>query len=103
MPVQLIADSGSTKCEWCLLYNGKKKIINTHGISPYFVKREQIVDLLEQDLVPELKNVEIEELHFYGTGMGNPSNEKIVRLALKEVFSTADITLEDDLLPILLE
>ena len=98
MPVQLIADSGSTKCEWCLLYNGKKKIINTHGISPYFVKREQIVDLLEQDLVPELKNVEIEELHFYGTGMGNPSNEKIVRLALKEVFSTADITLEDDLL-----
>ena len=98
MPVQLIADSGSTKCEWCLLYNGKKKIINTHGISPYFVKREQIVDLLEQDLVPELKNVEIEELHFYGTGMGNPSNEKIVRLALKEVFYTADITLEDDLL-----
>lgn len=98
MPVQLIADSGSTKCEWCLLYNGKKKIINTHGISPYFVKREQIVDLLEQDLVPELKNVEIEELHFYGTGMGNPSNEKIVRLALKEVFSTAEITLHDDLL-----
>jgi N-acetylglucosamine kinase-like BadF-type ATPase len=98
MPVQLIADSGSTKCEWCLLYNGKKKIINTHGISPYFVKREQIVDLLEQDLVPELKNVEIEELHFYGTGMGNPSNEKIVRLALKEVFSTAEITLQDDLL-----
>ena len=98
MPVQLIADSGSTKCEWCLLYNGKKKIINTHGISPYFVKREQIVDLLEQDLVPELKNVEIEELHFYGTGMGNPSNEKIVRLALKEVFSTTEITLQDDLL-----
>ena len=98
MPVQLIADSGSTKCEWCLLYNGKKKIINTHGISPYFLKREQIVALLENDLIPELKNVEIEELHFYGTGMTNPSNEKIVRLALKEVFSATDITLHDDLL-----
>ena len=98
MPVQLIADSGSTKCEWCLLYNGKKKIINTHGISPYFLKRDQIVALLETDLIPELKNVEIEELHFYGTGMGNPSNEKIVRLALKEVFSTTEITLQDDLL-----
>ncbi len=98
MPVQLIADSGSTKCEWCLLYNGKKKIINTHGISPYFLKREQIVTLLENDLIPELKNVEIEELHFYGTGMTNPSNEKIVRLALKEVFSATEITLHDDLL-----
>ena len=98
MPVQLIADSGSTKCEWCLLYNGKKKIINTHGISPYFLKREQIVALLENDLIPELKNVEIEELYFYGTGMTNPSNEKIVRLALKEVFSATEITLHDDLL-----
>ncbi len=98
MAVQLIADSGSTKCEWGLLYNGKKKIINTHGISPYFLKREQIVAILENDLVPELKNAEIEELHFYGTGLSNPANEKIIRLALKEVFSTADITLEDDLL-----
>ena len=98
MAVQLIADSGSTKCEWCLLYNGKKKIVNTHGISPYFLKREQIVAILENDLVPELKNAEIEELHFYGTGLTNPANEKIVRLALKEVFSTAEITLEDDLL-----
>jgi glucosamine kinase len=35
--VQLIADSGSTKCEWCLINNGKKKTILTQGISPYFL------------------------------------------------------------------
>jgi len=98
MAVQLIADSGSTKCEWCLLYNGKKKIINTQGISPYFVKREQIVAILEHELMPELKNAEVEELYFYGTGLTNPTNEKVVRLALKEVFSGVEIMLEDDLL-----
>jgi glucosamine kinase len=91
MAVQLIADSGSTKCEWGLLYNGKKKIINTQGISPYFVKREQIVAILEHELLPELKNVEVEELYFYGTGLTNPTNEKVVRLALKEVFSGVEI------------
>jgi N-acetylglucosamine kinase-like BadF-type ATPase len=98
MAVQLIADSGSTKCEWCLLYNGKKKIVNTQGISPYFVKREQIVAILENELMPELKNAEVEELYFYGTGLTNPANEKVVRLALKEVFSGVEIMLEDDLL-----
>ena len=98
MAVQLIADSGSTKCEWCLLSNGKKKIINTQGISPYFVKREDIVAILENELIPELKNVEVEELYFYGTGLTNPANEKVVRLALKQVFSGVEIMLEDDLL-----
>jgi len=98
MAVQLIADSGSTKCEWGLLSNGKKKIINTQGISPYFVKREDIVAILENELLPELKNVEVEELFFYGTGLTNPTNEKVVRLALKEVFSGVEIMLEDDLL-----
>ena len=98
MAVQLIADSGSTKCEWCLLSNGKKKIINTQGISPYFVKREDIVAILENELLPELKNVEVDELFFYGTGLTNPANEKVVRLALKEVFSGVEIMLEDDLL-----
>jgi len=98
MAVQLIADSGSTKCEWCLLYNGKKKIVNTQGISPYFVKREQIVAILENELMPEIKNAEVEELYFYGTGLTNPANEKVVRLALKEVFSGVEIMLEDDLL-----
>ena len=98
MAVQLIADSGSTKCEWGLLSNGKKKVINTQGISPYFVKREDIVAILENELLPELKNVEVEELFFYGTGLTNPTNEKVVRLALKEVFSGVEIMLEDDLL-----
>ena len=98
MPIQLIADSGSTKCEWCLLGNGKRKIITTHGISPYFVSRDQIVRLLQEDLLPELKNADIDELHFYGTGLTNPANVKIVRLALMELFPNTEIILQDDLL-----
>jgi hypothetical protein len=38
----LIADSGSTKCEWCLLQQGRKKIIETQGASPYFLNEIQL-------------------------------------------------------------
>jgi len=98
MAIQLIADSGATKCEWCLLHNGKRQSITTQGISPYFLGRDQIVKLLEQDLIPELKSTDIDKLHFYGTGLTNPSNVKIVRLAMMELFPNAEINFHDDLL-----
>jgi len=48
---KLIADSGSTKCEWCLLADGKKKKIITQGISPYFVSEEQLHGILQKELM----------------------------------------------------
>jgi glucosamine kinase len=45
MAVQLIADSGATKCEWCLVNGNRKKTIVTHGINPYFVTAEQAVQM----------------------------------------------------------
>ena len=62
MPVKLIADSGSTKCEWCLLANGKKKKIFTTGMSPYFLSAEQMVELLQKELVKKLQDVSIDEI-----------------------------------------
>ena len=79
MPVvKLIADSGATKAEWCLLANGKKKTIITQGISPYFLNTQQIADLLADELLPKLKNVKIDEVYYYGTGCANPANAKSV-------------------------
>ena len=80
MPVRLIADSGATKCEWCVLENGKKKkTIYTQGISPYFLSGPQIISLLEKELLTKLKNITVQEIYFYGTGLGNPNNIKIER------------------------
>ena len=50
MSVKLIADSGSTKCEWCLLVDGKKKKIITQGISPYFLSLDEVVAILQKEL-----------------------------------------------------
>jgi N-acetylglucosamine kinase-like BadF-type ATPase len=98
MSVQLIADSGATKCEWLLLNNGRKKTIITSGISPYFLNGLQIVELLQKDLLPQIKNVEAEEVHFYGTGLSNPNNAKIISNSLKQLFRQAKITVDTDML-----
>lgn len=88
--VKLIADSGATKAEWCLLDGKKKKSIFTQGISPYFLNTEQISQILAKELVPFTGRVEINEIYYYGTGCINTVNANIVRKALKKVFPMAD-------------
>ncbi len=96
--VKLIADCGSTKSEWSVIGSGKTKTIITQGISPYFLTADQIRDILLKELVPKLKEQEISEIHYYGTGCSNPSNAKIVRNALKQVFPGASADVNHDLL-----
>jgi glucosamine kinase len=98
MAAKLIADSGATKCEWCLLMDNKRKKITTQGISPYFLDAAQIVALLQKELIPKLKNVKIAEVHYYGTGLSNPNNVKLVKQALKQLFPGAVIEATHDLM-----
>ncbi|WP_447639816.1 MULTISPECIES: N-acetylglucosamine kinase [Chitinophagaceae] len=98
MSTVLIADSGATKCEWVLLSNGKKKKILTQGISPYFLTGEEIVALLQKDLVPKLKNAIPDAIYYYGTGLLNPNNIKLLKSVLKKVFpQTKKIEATDDM------
>ena len=96
--VKLIADSGATKAEWCLLYNGKKKTVITQGISPYFLNTEQITDLLLKELKPKLKGVEVDEVYYYGTGCANPANAKSVKKAVSKIFTEAKVDVTHDLM-----
>lgn len=89
MGAKLIADSGATKAEWCVVNKGKVKTIFTQGISPYFLTKEQIRQLLEKELLPGLKNFTISEVYYYGTGLGNPANAKMIRSILKQLFPKA--------------
>lgn len=96
--VKLIADSGATKAEWSLLNNGKQKTILTQGISPYFLNKGQVIDVLLKELEPGLKNIQVDEVHYYGTGCANPDNARLMKKAIKQVFPEADIEVNHDLL-----
>jgi glucosamine kinase len=95
MGAKLIADSGATKAEWCVVDKGKVKTVFTQGISPYFLTKEQIRQVLEKELLPKIKNYTISEVYYYGTGLANPANAKLLRSILKQVFVKAK-TVEAD-------
>jgi glucosamine kinase len=98
MPITLIADSGATKAEWCLVNNGKKKTLFSQGISPYFLNTDQIAELIQDEVAKKLKNIQIEEIDYYGTGCANPDNAKSVKKALKRVFPGARVQVYTDLM-----
>ena len=96
--VTLIADSGATKTEWCVLRKGKKKSILTQGISPYFLSTEQIVSLLKKELWPTVRSQGVTDIFFYGTGCANPDNARSVKKALSTVFTDAKAHVTHDLM-----
>ena len=98
MPVTLIADSGATKAEWCLLNNGKKKTLFTQGISPYFLNTQEITELLRNELAKKVKNVAVDNIYYYGTGCANPDNARSIKKALKAVFPDAQVDVQTDLM-----
>jgi glucosamine kinase len=98
MSAILIADSGATKCEWCLLSNGKKKKIVTHGVNPYYIPAEAITALFEKELLPKLKQVKIEAIYFYGAGLSATANVKMLTRVLRSLFPSAAIEVNHDLL-----
>jgi glucosamine kinase len=95
---KLIADSGATKAEWCLLDGSRKKIIFTQGISPYFLNAEQIHGLLLKELCPILKKTPVNEVYYYGTGCANPANAKIVKKAIEQTFPGSVVQVTHDLM-----
>ncbi len=95
--VKLIADSGSTKTEWCLLQGKKQKTFMTQGLSPYFLDASQMVSVIREELLPGLGKAAVEEISFYGTGCKSPDNRRIVKQALRKVFPDADVMVDLDL------
>jgi len=93
----LIADSGSTKCEWCYVSNGRKQTIHTQGASPYFLNEAQITAMMVKELLPALKKKIPGKIFFYGTGCAAAANRAMVKRAIKKVFPESEIEVEHDL------
>lgn len=98
----LIADSGSTKTDWCLCKKGT--ILNnlqTQGINPYHQSEEAIEEVIREELLPQLpKTTEVSKLNiiFYGSGCANETACNRVREAIQKVLRTNNITIHSDLL-----
>jgi len=94
----LIADSGATKAEWCLISeSGRKKTVFTQGISPYFLNSAQVQAILQDELLPSIRKYDISRVYYYGTGCKDPQNAKMIGGAIKKVFPGARVAVDHDL------
>ena len=95
----LIADSGSTKTHWSLIQNGSVvSNVFTDGINPFYQTDMEIIALIESQLMPELKNNEVERVYFYGAGCSFPEKKLVVSRTLIRFFGNAIIEIQSDLL-----
>lgn len=83
----LIADSGSTKTDWCLLAGGKTATLRTVGINPFMLSADEIAGLLRAELMPwlsSLRGYAPRSVCFYGAGCRD-EGIGVIRTALSEV------------------
>ena len=79
----LIADSGSTKTDWCVVENGESILrFKTRGTNPFFQTEEEIGKEIEVGLLPSLKGFEPSAIYFYGAGCAFPEKNNMIRRAV---------------------
>jgi len=95
----LIADSGSTKTDWCLIdNNGERKAIQTIGINPYQMNSTAIKEVLDKELYPFIYPDKVKEIFYYGAGCSTERKCQTIDNVLHDFFNLASIEVHHDLL-----
>ena len=95
----LIADSGSTKCDWKLM-NGNQDVgaISTIGFNPFFHSEAIISATIKvQGLLSKYAD-QVTDIYFYSAGCSSPELNQVVENALRSLFTKAKILVDHDVL-----
>lgn len=100
MPTSLLlAESGSTKTDWCLLRPDSRTLrFKTAGINPYLQTPEAISHMLSEELSGNKEKYQADAISFYGAGAGSVANQKIVQDALQHFFGVEKIGVQSDMM-----
>ena len=96
----LIADSGSTKTNWCVAENGiQLQHVQTSGMNPYFQSEEDISNRLTEELFPQLEidEKDITAVYFYGAGC-TIDKVDVVKGAIERLMNNTVVEVYTDLL-----
>ena len=95
----LIADGGSTKCDWVIADTSKAEIVKsfqTEGINPFAKSEEQIYTLLKDSVAPQIEGYNIERIAFFGAGV-TVEKSAIMQNLLKNIAPEADVAAQSDM------
>jgi len=95
----LIADSGSTKCDWLAITEHGQELgeFHTMGFNPYF----HDADLVEREMRANSQAMsvagEVDQVYFYGAGSSSPELCEVIAEGLRRVFPQAIVHVGHDL------
>jgi len=95
----LIADSGSTKCDWLVITEHGQELgeFHTMGFNPYF----HDADLVEREMNANSQAMEVadsvDRVYFYGAGSSSPELCEVIAEGLRRVFANAVVHVGHDL------
>lgn len=96
----LIAESSSTKTEWCITSRNNNEILEhfiTDGVNPFFQTRKEISHIIRLQLPPQFFKIKCNTIYFYCAGCTNEDKKNVVKASLEAQFRTPSV-IESDLL-----
>lgn len=96
----LIADGGSTKCDWILLDAQGNQVLKTRtkGLNPAVFPELVLEQRIEEN--PELREVRstVEKVHFFGAGCGTETPNQLLEGIIANFFTNADeVMIKEDM------
>ena len=96
----IIADGGSTKCDWILLDEKGEQVLKTRtrGLNPAVVPEDELYTRIrENSELPTLFD-KATRVDFYGAGCGTETPRAVLTAVLEDLFSGASISVQEDLM-----
>ena len=95
----LIADSGSTKTDWCVVAQGNiAQRIYTKGMNPFFQTEAEMTKELATVLAPQLSGEVLEAVYFYGAGCTPEKSEQVEKAIRSGLHMQGHIEVASDML-----
>ena len=95
----LIADSGSTKTDWCLCHaDGSVTCVVTQGVNPFHQDETRISAILAEELISQLPHTDVRQVFFYGSGCRDEQCTRMHDLLYRAFPHAAEIVVDSDLM-----
>ncbi len=94
----IVAESGSTKCDWLINHNDGK-VLETHtmGFNPFFHQPDEIMTHLRGNQNLSQVASKATAVYFYGAGCSSPDRNEVILSALVQFFRNAHCEVNHDL------
>lgn len=95
----LIADSGSTKCDWISVDSKEHQLLDkmeTKGLNPALLTGEELSGIIQSNSnLLKLKD-QVSHVFFYGAGCGTEKPRLLLNKVLQNIFHNATIEVKED-------